>query len=558
MVHIQDLPLEILNRIFYYVFPPRNSPSFLNDEGVFANEGAFSNPKANKDETDGTAIGLFENEDLCRLCLVSRTFRDIAQPILFHTFADDNLDHGDLRRTISFAKTIYRRPELGEHVKDIAYLFVPIKRKPKKLPADDAKLCKSAIQALELGDQEEKRWISLMRSYDFGVIVALLVLKTPHLRGFSLAGDIDIATWFKPLFARDPSFLSELTSLHIKGQPRGYNLKIYEDFITRPNLQHLTLEYCDFDDASFPSTWTPGSLAVETLFIRYSHIDGAAIRKLMQACKKLTEFAYQNFSPYSEEMRPETSVTSAHFTAAQVHEAALMHKDTLGHFHVEFARSQSDFQNIQRYLSSRVKFGSFREFTALESMMVPHAYLSVNPELPHALKQIEITDCNSSIQNMAQNIAKDAKKGLYPELLEVTVLTIDVRDPIKLPGGRIPPNKTPEDCFLGLRDLFKGTKVEFNISPYVVDDVFDDDDDMPLEMMDQMPPELLQILMQGAPGPLGGARGPPGGPRGPPAGARPPPRGPPGRNEMPPGLLDLLMEQAMRDPDFAHLRPPGR
>lgn len=291
-------------------------------------------------------------------------------------------------------------------------------------------------------------------------------------------------------------------------------------------------------------------------------------------------FAYQNFNPQSAEMRPGTPAIATHFTPAEALEAARLHKNTLDHFHVELARSPSVLNDIQRYLSSRTKFGSFREFTALETMMVPHAYLPVHPELPRSLKEIEITDCNSSIQNMAQNIAKDARKGLYPELRDVRVLTMDVREPIKLPGGRIPPGKTPEACFLGLRELFKGTKVDFNISPYVLEPYGDDedyDDEFQLPGLgaggppggNGMPPALLQLLMQeamrdpdlargtprAAQGPPGAARGPPRGARGPPSG---PPGGPQGRNEMPPGLLDLLMEQAMRDPDFAHLRPPGR
>lgn len=515
---------------------------------------------------------------LFQLCLVSRTFREIAQPQLFHTFSDDNLVHGDLRKTISFAKTIYRRPELGEYVKDIAFLQVPIHPKPKRLPADDAKLCKRAIKALELGDQEEKRWISFMRSYDFAVLIALVVLKTPNIRGFSMAGDIDVAGRFKPLFARDPSFLSQLISLHIKSPPSGFKLKDYDDFITRPSLKHLTLEHCELDEASFPSNWTPGSLAAETLMFRSSRIDGGAIRKLMQACKKLTMFGYQNFDLWSWFIPDENPVTANHFTAVQVTEAALLHNDTLKHFHVEFARSRSDLEDIQGYLSSRVKFGSFREFSALENIMVSHAYIPVHPELPCSLKQLTITDCNSSIQSLAQNIAKDAGKGLHPKLRGIRVLTKDVRDPIKLPGGRIPANKTPADVFLELQDLFIGTNVLFNICPYVVEDMLVDDEDSdlgyddefppglleaisgPPEVMDQMPPELLRMLMQEAMRDPDFAHfgGPPGGTRGPPEAAQGPSVGHPGRNEMPPGLLDLLMEQAMRDPDFAHLRPPGR
>ncbi|KAJ5536042.1 hypothetical protein N7513_009228 [Penicillium frequentans] len=501
------------------------------------------------------------------MCLVSRTFREIGQRLLFHTFQDNNFPYGDLRKTISFAKAIYHRPKLGEYVKQLGFMHPALQSKPEKLPADDVQMCKLAIQALELGDQEEERWISLMRTYDFGVIIALVVVKLPNLRGDFLDGVIDVATRFKTLFDRDPSFLSQLSFLYINCAPvRNFNLAIYEDFLTRPRLQHLTLKYCYLDDASFPSTWTAGSLAVETLFIRSSRIDSGAIRKLMQACKKLTMFAYQNFVP---EARYEPPATAPHFTPAEALDAAHPHKKSLEYFHVELAR--------------RAKFGSFRDFTALETIMVPHAYLPKHPELPCSLKQIDITDCNSSIQDIAQNIANDAKRGLYPELLHIRVLTLDARHPLKLPGGRLPLIKTPADCFISFKELFKGTKVNIQICPYGLpygceeeygaedsddedyedyDLEFDENDGFPPELWDalsgppeQMPPEGFQILMQAASRDADFAHQ---GAQGPPGAARRPLGGHAGSNEIPPGLLDLLMEQAMRDPDFAHLRPPGR
>ncbi|KAJ6110817.1 hypothetical protein N7486_003052 [Penicillium sp. IBT 16267x] len=512
MDHIQNLPVEILNRIFTFILGRPACP--MNEKGSFANIRPIDEGIHDEDPEE-------EAENL----------------------------HLEIR------------PALGEYVKEIEFMHLPFKSKPKKLAADDAKLCKRAIQALGLGD-EEKRWISLARNYDFSVLIALVVVKLPNLRALRLEGDLD-------------------------GHLMGYNLAIYEDFFTRPRLQHLTLEYCHLDSAAFPSTWTPGSLAAETLFIRFSRVDSGAFRRLMQACKKLTMFAYQNFDPRSGGMGPQNTATATHFTPAQALEAARPHKETLEYFHLELARSPSDLKDIQKYLSSRAKFGSFREFSALETLMVPHAYIPVHPELPRSLKQIDITDCNSSIQNMAQNIAKDAKKGLYPDLRDVRVLTLDVREPIKLPGGRIPLLKTPADCFLSLQELFEGTEVNFQICPYIMEPYGDDEDydDYDLEFEDdedyddydleseddefqipglgarrplggnEMPPEFLQLLMQEAllapdfphPAALGVPRG-----------ARGPSGGPPGRNEMPPALLELLMQQALEDPDFAHLRPPGR
>ncbi|KAJ5524109.1 hypothetical protein N7494_010759 [Penicillium frequentans] len=516
MVHIQDLPMEILYMIFSFVLGRPANP--LNDKGVLANiepSDDRTHEEEAEEEAEKKILEIMERDNLRQMCLVSATFRDIAQPLLFHSFQCESSPSGDLRKTIYFAKAIYRRPKLGEYVKEFKFKHLLFRPVPERLPADDAKLCKLAIQALELGDQE-KRWISLVRTYDFSVIIALVVVKLPNLRGLTLKGFLNLATRFKPLFDRDPSFLSQLRFLHIKGTLMSSDLALYEDFFTYPRLQHLRLEYCNLNDASFPSAWTPGSLAAETLVICDSCIDSGEIRKLMQAWGL---------------------------------EAAHPHKETLEYFHVELARSATALNDIQKYLSSCAKFGSFREFTALKTIMVPHAYLPVHPELPRSLEQIDITDCNSSIQNMAQNIAKDARKGLYPELLHVRVLTLDVRAPISPPQGQIPLLKTPTDFFYQPSRIVQWDQnyddedsddedydgedygdygLGFGDDDDNDDDNDDDDDD------DDDDDEL-------SPGDMNATSGVSG-----------------LMDQLLPELYQILMEQAMRDADFAHLRPPKR
>jgi len=109
--------------------------------------------------------------------------------------------------------------------------------------------------------------------------------------------------------------------------------------------------------------------------------------------------------------------------------------------------------------------------------------LPPHPQFPQSLRTLHITDCNSSIRNMVQNIAKDCKNGLYPKFTDFKVLAMDITRPIKLPGQRIPPGQTPEQCFLSLRDMFKGTTVDFHIMPYNLPG-FDDYDDSDLDYED--------------------------------------------------------------------------
>ena len=259
------------------------------------------------------------------------------------------------------------------------------------------------------------------------------------------------------------------------------------------------------------------------------HVDADAIQKFTKACKALKSFVYQNFTLNPEEARGPSPGAPAEFTATQLHEALLLHKDTLETFHLEFSRDPWEIENVQEYLNTRVKIGSFGDFRALQTITIPHALLPQHPQFPSSLKKLRITDCNSSIRNMVQNIAKDCKAGLYPSFTDFKVLAIDITAPIKFPGQRVPLGKSPEQCFRGLQDLFKKTIVDFQISPYKLPDLpdLDEFDDLGLDDEDfdeddfefQLPPRL------------GGSNGP-----------------------MPQALLDMLMQRAMQDPDFAHLR----
>lgn len=527
MVLLQDLPVELLKHILSFIADPEDD-SFLDAPGK-ANQSAKAKGDNAKEPEKGNKYGdddYDEDEALRNICLVSRLFRDLAQPLLFRYFEDDCLD-GYLTKTVSFARSIYRRPELGQHVQYISLVPAPFGAgPPERLPKEDSDLFKRAIKDLRLGDQE-KTWVGAMESSDLSVFAALLANKTPNLRGLHLPGGQMFMKPVSQLFTRDSSFLSNLESLWIEcdDEYAGYPIASYHELVTLPKLVSMTFEFGDLVDAKFPSTWAPGTLSAKHVVFHHCHVDAGAIQKLMQACKKLESFTFQNFSLDPHDRRTPMPGTAPQFNAAQSLEAALLHKETLEHFHVEFARDPWEIENLDAYLSSRVKVGSFRNFAVLESIFIPHALLPPHPQFPRSLQTLHITDCNSSIHEMVQKIAKDCKNGLYPDFEDFKVLAIDITSPIKLPGQRIPQGKTPEQCFLGLRDLFKGTKVDFQILPYKLPD-FDDYGygDSDLEDEDAYEYQL-------------GEGGPPG-------------MGLPG-----PGILNLLLQRAMQDPDFAHLVP---
>lgn len=509
MVNIQDLPAELLNLILSFLTYPTLPKE---DRRAKARDGSVN-------EVERSNVFMDGDENLLDICRVSSKFRDLAQPLLYHHFDDVGLA-GDLSKTILFARTLYRRPDLGRHVQDIYFLPIPIGLGGSMgLTAEDSEFFKGVIQDLRLGDQETT-WISAMEKSDLSVFAALLVNRTPNLRELTLPGGQLFMKPLTHLFSRNPSLLPNLESVWLEsdGEMPGYNIGSYEEFLTLPNLKFPTFEYGDLVDSSFPSTWAPGTLATEDVALHHCYVDAGALKKFMQACKKLKSFIYQNFSLDPRDQRGPSLRAVPEFNAAQAQEAALLHKDSLEHFHVEFARGPWEIENVEEYNSSCVKVSSFRDFSVLEAILLPHAVLPPHPQFPRSLEMLHITDCNSSIREMAENIATDCKNGLYPNLTDFKVIAIDITAPIKLPGQHIPPGKTPEQCFLDIKDLFKGTDVDFTIVPYKMPDFdeYDEDSDFGYEEdfdEDEYPP-------------LGGD----------------------------PRLFELIMERALQDPDFAHLR----
>ncbi|KAJ5192497.1 hypothetical protein N7449_008639 [Penicillium cf. viridicatum] len=534
MARIEGLPIELVHLIVSFLVQPEDDLDLLSGgQTTKAKDGhtkkldddEYDDNEYEDDEYDGI-------ETLRNVCLVSRQFREVAQPLLFRELYDDGMA-GDLTPSIPFTKTIYRRPDLGKHVYQIIILplsFHP--GGPDSLAAEDSEFFKGIIKDLQLADEEET-WISAMNKCDISIFVALLANKAPNIRGLHLPVRKFSIQPFIQLFHRNPEFLSNLESVWIESDDElsGFDIASYEKFLTLPKVTLSTFEYGDLFDTSFPSTWLPGTLETQELAFHHCHIDAGALKKLMQACKKLKTFTYNNFSLDPNDRRIMRAGTVPEFNAKEAHEAALLHKDTLELFHLEYAMELPDVDDIEQLVSSHVKVGSFRDFSVLETILIPHASLPPHPQFPSSLETLHITDCNSSIRELTGNIATDCKNGLYPKLTNVKVFAIDITQPIKLPGQRVPEGKTPEQCFLALKEMFKGTNVNFQILPYELPD-FDDygdlddyDEDLGYEE-DFIEPGFEEF----------------------------PPGADPDMGSIPPRILDLLMQRAMMDPEFAHLR----
>lgn len=492
MVNLQDLPPELLTRIIFFVAPLRGPlpPGYLEtklaqkrDNNVNASAGANANANGlnnnhNLDDDDGWN-DVDETDDdkepkketpyslahraLRNLCLTSHLFRDLAQPFVFYNFEDTGMG-GFLNQTVAFARALYLRPELGEHVRELDIMYPLDEDRPKPLAAEDLALFESAIKDLQLGDKE-KIWLSGLKRLDLGVLTALLINRAPHLREMFLPAGHARMDPISHLLDQNPSLLSELQSISLEGDDEelDFDLAPYNRLFTLPKLKEANLEFGTIANETFPANWAPGTIAAEKLSFLRCYMDVVGMQKFIQACKRLTSFSYKNFRIDSHEEIP--MPWRNEFNAPQFYEAILSHKDSLENLLLTFAYDPWDLENLEEHLARRGKLGSFRDFPNLETVWIAHALLPAHPEFPPSLKTLQVADCESSIREMAGNIAIDCQKGLYPNLTVFKVFAPDITQPVKLPGQVIPAGKTPEQCFTSLRDLFKDTKVDFQIVP---------------------------------------------------------------------------------------------
>lgn len=409
----------------------------------------------------------------------------------------------------------------------------------------------------------EDTWFHLMREENLEVFAALILNKTPNLRRLIIPGGTVSMKILSGLFCRTSSFLHKLESIGVMGKDDcSFDIGDYHEFFTLPNLKLAIIQYGNLQGPStlMESRFKSGPLNLEELVFRDCLIDASSLKTLTRACTKLKSFSLDNFTGQVSAQRARETSRGSQFNAAHAHEALMEHKSTLECLRLDFARDATDLGDWQRFLSSRVKMGSLRDFSVLQDIRLQQAIVPVHPIFPAAMKRLTITDCNSSVINLVKNIAKDCKKGLYPDFIEFRMLAVDITQPIQLPGQIIPKGKTPEQAHQVLVDLFQGTKVDFLICPfrmpgidpmmhglgdydddgyeYEDEDDFIEDDDMSYDSEGNEIEDPIMDALRAARSGRGGAGG--SGPNGP----------------MPEALLNYFMQRAMQDPDFAPFHSP--
>ncbi|BCR99640.1 uncharacterized protein AKAW2_41323S [Aspergillus luchuensis] len=526
MVHIQDLPRELLLQIFSSVAHsnpsnPQDQTTKSPDESA---ETKSQQPPADRlfprspwvaededdetDETDeedpgnngkGVSAQTQEIIDLYNLCRVCHLFRGLAQPLLFE-HVDLSGFPGDLRNLVSITRAVLRRPSLGEHIRSLSVLpdhnHHVFHKSPQPLTANDRKLFTSSIRDLRLDKEDERDWMTVLKEeeFDYSLMVVLLILKAPNLRMLTLAGGYFAMKPLEQAWKRHPAILSKLEDLWFEGDDllKGYPLAIYEEMISRLQLRSIDIEEAHLSDDLFPACWTPQSLTMSRIGLHLCHIDAPSVTKLLRACRTVTSFTYDNFTTDPED-QPHNLRPVREPTAPELSAALLPHKDTLEGLTMTWNREPWERENIQDYVARQAKIGPLGDFSVLRRLTVQQAFLPPQPQFPPTLEKLIVEDCNISVRGLAEQLAQERRQGRLPALKSVKMLAVDITDPVKLPGQQIPFGQTPEQCCTSIKDMFKDTSVDFDILPYPdcpqniagdsdLDDYSDDD---PYDMTDE-------------------------------------------------------------------------
>ncbi|KAJ5938560.1 hypothetical protein N7466_001694 [Penicillium verhagenii] len=398
--------------------------------------------------------------DLYTTCLVAKKLRGVAQPLLFQNFADHALDrHNGM--TVSFAKALNRRPELGKFLQDLT-ISAPFDPEPYEISKEDIQFFTNAIKDLDLG-KAEKTWIIAMELGDVSIFAALILKKTPNIRRMILPGGLLSMSPFSTLLRQGPSFLPNLENVCFIGNDDycGYNIATYLEFLTLSKLKTAVFSYGDLQAENFSFKLEPKSSVVEELVFDNCEIDNLCLQKLTGVFKNLKSFSYDSFAfDFGIALsRPPDTYRGSQFNAAHAHEALFEHRETLEYLRLDFARKATDLDDLPRFISNQTKMPSLREFTVLENVRLQQAIVPDHPQFYPALKRLVLSDCNSSVVKTAENIAADCKENMYPDLASFTILTLDLGKAIPVSGHHNAESKTEAD----LVAPFKENMVKFGI-----------------------------------------------------------------------------------------------
>lgn len=405
-------------------------------------------------------IGVAEILDVC---LLSKKFRALAQPRLYHDIA---LGPVDIRSSLLLlCRTVTTCPLIAKQVRcldiDTDDLFPDQDTGRDELPAEDIRLLELEIQNLVNG-------MNTPHSSGFETVTAILpmlvIARSPNLRQLTITLDPQGLGLFtslaqvrnsapSSLYCRDGVF--ESLSVDCRQDSHGGDININSiarllSLLRLTNIQINDYSLCGQQPCNkiYPASLPLGLPSVSTVSLSRSRIGESGIGMLLCSCRDLESFYCGQDDLQSNQLSPR-----------QLYSLLSSHRDSLRI--LQLSSLDDSIPDSAALPIAESEFGSLTDFVGLEYLTLDQVYLGEAPQLPVHLKHLAVQNCQFPIAPLLAYIA-----GLALESKLLSLASISLHTDAFYPGQMLGlPHRGATDVLfdkacLDLRSSLNGTGIK--------------------------------------------------------------------------------------------------
>ncbi|EON66308.1 hypothetical protein W97_05701 [Coniosporium apollinis CBS 100218] len=286
-ITMNDMPNELLRETFMWI-------------NFYVNETMWT-PEYDRHRRNSERV-----KTLCSLCLTSKRFREVAEPLLYHTFVTADMD----TTLPAFLRRVIEQPRFAL---ELRYLDIGILQGEElsgdsqpPLSKDDFAVLKAAAEKIDY--PRKGAWIEALSKGLADAELALLLVHTPNVERINMEigyqNEEELYTWAM-IQQADPTVtnptvhgFSALKSISVAhgDTENGLELGFLIDFMRLSSLREIVGNACSwsFDDGTYnqppPPQWPRDISNVENMSFTFSDFSDAALANLIGACKALKTF----------------------------------------------------------------------------------------------------------------------------------------------------------------------------------------------------------------------------------------------------------------------------
>lgn len=379
----RHLPPEILREIFTYLDPIDNRRDFLS------------------------------------LCRVSRTFKRLAQPLLFRDFTVTGCTchvtkTRDFEALVQFTRTVLSRTDLQNAVRQIKIRAEdtpgPSNGRSSVLLPDTCRFLLNKLWKIGLSDELKSLHATGIIYGEITPVLLLLCGNMKKLEIFNVTLNYSCLKKLVEVIFTDigePMYFSNLTSLDIRAIPEGVDMNFIDfeklwPFLHLPRLQHFGVDRCVSHPSQIPERLSPDAVKASSISIVNCCIDPRTLRALMSSCKHVESLIYEVDARLAE------TLDLIRLKADDLIQALDPQKENLINLRV-----QLNDTGLERFPDEHDLLGSLTAFTNLKHLHVNQCCLGNTPELPKSPRTLVVSNYEEIIFDFMKHMVREGKDHLH-------------------------------------------------------------------------------------------------------------------------------------------------